>query len=207
MRVRSVQVKPTFRERRNQQFQQLANTRLRSKLRVARIQVKRLQALSLTDELTGLPNRREFNETLSRAVAARQRYGHIFSVAMIDLDFFKRVNDILGHQVGDRVLRQLAEILRKSVRKNDLAARWGGEEFALILDATDINNARIPLERIRKTVELADFGIGRPVTISIGFASPTDSQTAEQLMANADRALYRAKEAGRNQVCSSEEIR
>jgi len=179
---------------------------LRRQLNVQKRKVNRLQALSLTDELTGLPNRREFNETLARMVAARQRYNHIFSVAMIDIDLFKRINDTLGHQVGDRVLKQLAEILRKAVRKNDLVARWGGEEFSLILDATDLKNARIPLERIRRMVEEADFGIDRKVTISIGFASPSDSQTAEQLMAAADRALYKAKGSGRNRVCSSEEI-
>jgi diguanylate cyclase len=205
MRVRSVQPLAP-RERRAQRQMQIDNIRLRSQLRAARVQVKRLQELSLTDELTGLPNRREFNETLARMVAARQRYNHIFSVAMIDIDLFKRINDTLGHQAGDRVLKQLAEILRKAVRKNDLVARWGGEEFAVILDATDLNNARIPLERIRRMVEQADFGIKGRVTISIGFASPSDSQTAEQLMAAADRALYKAKGSGRNRVCSSEEI-
>jgi diguanylate cyclase (GGDEF)-like protein len=194
------------RERRAQQTLLRENAHLRRQLNVQKRKVNRLQALSLTDELTGLPNRREFNETLARMVAARQRYNHIFSVAMIDIDLFKRINDTLGHQVGDRVLKQLAEILRKAVRKNDLVARWGGEEFSLILDATDLKNARIPLERIRRMVEEADFGIDRKVTISIGFASPSDSQTAEQLMAAADRALYKAKGSGRNRVCSSEEI-
>lgn len=197
MRVRSVQPL-TSRERRAQQTLLRDNIRLRSNLRARDAQVKRLQKLSLTDELTGLPNRREFNETLARLVAARQRYGHIFSVAMIDIDHFKRVNDTLGHQVGDRVLKQLAEILRKATRKNDLVARWGGEEFVVILDATNLKNARIPLERIRQMVEIADFGINRKVTISIGFASPADSETSEKLMENADRALYRAKAEGRN---------
>jgi len=205
MRVRSVQPLAP-RERRAQQTLLRENAHLRRQLNVQKRKVNRLQALSLTDELTGLPNRREFNETLARMVAARQRYNHIFSVAMIDIDLFKRINDTLGHQVGDRVLKQLAEILRKAVRKNDLVARWGGEEFSLILDATDLKNARIPLERIRRMVEEADFGIDRKVTISIGFASPSDSQTAEQLMAAADRALYKAKGSGRNRVCSSEEI-
>lgn len=183
---------------------QMDNFRMRGQLRAAQTRIKHLQALSLTDELTGLPNRREFNETLARLVAARHRYGHIFSVAMIDIDYFKVVNDTLGHQTGDRVLKQLAGILRQATRKNDLVARWGGEEFVLILDATDLKNAHIPLERIRQLVELADFGIKRIVTISIGFASPSDSESAEQLMENADRALYRAKNSGRNRVCGQE---
>lgn len=203
MTVRSIQLLHLSpKEMRALRGLQRENARLRSARRADKAQIKSLQALSLTDELTSLPNRREFNETLGRLVAARRRYGHIFSVAIIDIDHFKGVNDTLGHLTGDKVLKQLADILLKATRKNDLVARWGGEEFVVILDATDLANARIPLERIRQMVETTDFGIKRKVTISIGFASPSDSESAEQLMESADRTLYRAKNSGRNRVCS-----
>lgn len=115
-----------------------------------------------------------------------------FSLILIDIDNFKKVNDTNGHLMGDEVLKKLGYILKQSTRSIDIVARWGGEEFAIILPETDLNGAKTFAERLRKTVENYDFGF--QVTISLGIVSTCDVLTLDELLTQADEALYTAKE-------------
>ena len=166
---------------------------------------KRLLVLATTDALTELPNRRQFLARLAEEFARLQRFcNQRCSVLMLDLDRFKRVNDTYGHAMGDAVLKHFAQLMRKAFRKIDMAARVGGEEFAVILPGSDLAAARKSAERLREIVAktpLVQDGKTISVTVSIGVAAmvPSDSE-ADQTLIRADEALYRAKENGRNQV-------
>ncbi len=159
-----------------------------------------------TDELTGLPNRRLFMRALDAELARAKRSGETFSVVLVDLDDFKNVNDVFGHDAGDWALREVADVLRLAMRASDVAARLGGEEFACLLPATGEQGAHGLAERIRG--ELAEREIllqdGRAVTItaSLGLGVYPQAKTAEALLRAADRALYRAKAEGKNRVVS-----
>jgi diguanylate cyclase (GGDEF)-like protein len=168
----------------------------------------KLARLAITDPLTGLPNRRSLYEHLQREFQRAGRYRHPMSVVMSDIDHFKKVNDTWGHQIGDRVIRLVADVMRSLVRASDIAGRFGGEEFLLVAPETG-REAVAPLcERIRSLVEreAARAGDGiPPVTISVGAAS-TDAvhvETVDELVHAADTALYEAKRAGRNRVVVS----
>jgi diguanylate cyclase (GGDEF)-like protein len=157
-----------------------------------------------TDELTGLPNRRLFTRALAAEVAREKRAGGTFSVVLVDLDDFKIVNDTFGHEAGDQVLREFADVLRRAMRESDVAARLGGEEFACLLPASDADGAHVMAERIR--VDLANRAIALPdgrsvsITASLGSAAYPETKTAEALLQAADTALYRAKAEGKNRV-------
>lgn len=160
---------------------------------------------SVRDPLTGLFNRRYFTETLARELAHAARQGQPLSVALIDVDHFKRFNDRYGHDAGDAVLREIASCLRDGGRTSDLAARYGGEEFVLVLLDTAREQAVLVTEKIRRAVSGIDLSHeGReldPATISAGIAVfPDDARTPEDLLKVADRNLYAAKSLGRNQV-------
>jgi two-component system, cell cycle response regulator len=166
---------------------------------------KRLELLSITDGLTKLHNHRYFQDELARAFEESQRYQRPLSLAMIDIDFFKKVNDTYGHAVGDEVLKRAAALFRDSVRSTDLVARYGGEEFAVMMPETVLNDGITFAEKIRALIE------GTPIdtqagpiaaTVSIGVASVPHSRinTHKELIIAADKALYRAKKSGRNQV-------
>ena len=160
-----------------------------------------------TDELTGLPNRRFFMRALAVELARAKRSDAPFSVVLLDLDDFKAVNDVFGHDAGDRALREVADVLLGAMRESDVAARLGGEEFACLLPSADEEGAHALAERIR--VELADRAIVLPdgrvvgVTASIGLAGYPQARTAEALLRAADRAQYRAKAEGKNRVVSA----
>ena len=160
--------------------------------------------LSLTDGLTGLFNRRHFEANLEREFLRAKRYKSDLSVAMIDVDFFKKVNDTYGHACGDYVLKEVAFLINEAFRKTDMVFRYGGEEFVVILTETDASNAVIPLERLRAAVENNHFKYKNQdlkITISIGVTSDLDNaQTPWEFFDFADGALYKAKENGRNQV-------
>jgi len=156
--------------------------------------------LAMHDSLTGLFNRRAFDELLAREVASCRRYGGTLSLVTVDLDHFKRVNDTYGHDVGDNVLRELADILRKVSRPSDLPCRWGGEEFSWLLPKTDVDGARQAAERLRKEVESHSFAAIGSQTASMGVAEFRMDKNGEALCRRADLALYKAKEFGRNQV-------
>ncbi|MFH1464414.1 MAG: diguanylate cyclase [Pseudomonadota bacterium] len=164
-----------------------------------------LERLVSTDALTGLYNRRYLEQALAFEISRAQRAAHPFSLLILDIDRFKSVNDTWGHPCGDRVLVHLGAILRESLRATDLRARWGGEEFVVLLLDTDHQAALTTAEKLRARVEAAHFE--RPdgerlfLTISIGMASfPGDARDGESLFAEADKALFRAKEGGRNRV-------
>jgi len=156
--------------------------------------------LSVTDPLTGLLNRRYIQERLGEEVNRSDRYGEPLSFLMIDVDEFKSYNDRFGHPEGDEALRILGSILRQNLRGADVAVRYGGEEFSVLLPATSIDEAEVIAHRIRSHVERTDFP-RRRVTVSIGAATITDQvRSVEDLISAADKALFRAKEMGRNNV-------
>ncbi len=162
---------------------------------------------AIHDALTGLHNRRAFDESLERAVARQDRQGGTFALLLLDIDRFKKLNDTYGHPAGDAALRHTAQLLTHHLRKSDLAARFGGEEFAVILASTDRAGAQTLAEKVRKEIEngrLVHDGARLGVTISIGVAVwPEDGRPREALLAAADRALYAAKEGGRNRVVTA----
>jgi diguanylate cyclase (GGDEF)-like protein len=151
-----------------------------------------------SDSLTGLANRRLFNERLTSEIHRAHRYGRLLSLVLIDLDHFKTINDVYGHPAGDRVLVGFAELLTRHRREGELVARIGGEEFAWLLPETDSAGARKAAERVRETIQGTSFAEVRKVTISAGVASTVNAHGAEALIREADRALYRAKANGRN---------
>jgi diguanylate cyclase (GGDEF)-like protein len=167
---------------------------------------RQLAELALTDPLTALPNRRHFEETLRAELARILRNGGRLSVVMVDVDFFKTYNDCNGHMAGDGVLTELAGLLRRHVRSGDLATRYGGEEFALLMPGASKEEGVRVVERLRSIVEQHPFS-GREaqpegrLTISAGVAAcPEDGCEQPDLLRHADTALYAAKRAGRNRV-------
>lgn len=159
---------------------------------------ERLDRLASTDALTGLANRRVFHERLNAEIARAGRHHRRLSIALLDIDHFKRINDEHGHQAGDRALVRLAQLLQDIGREGELCARIGGEEFAWIMPETDQSGARSAAERIRTAVLNESFpGIGT-VTVSAGVRTANPGDDADTLIRDGDRALYQAKDAGRN---------
>jgi diguanylate cyclase (GGDEF)-like protein len=159
---------------------------------------------ALVDGLTGLANRRLGTAALEKELARAQRFGEPLSLVLTDIDDFKRINDRWGHPTGDEVLKVFADVLRASVREIDLAGRWGGEEFALLLPGTDLEGAREVAERVRRklarTKFLAPDGERIRVTASFGVAAFPEAPSQDQLVAASDGALYDAKRTGKNRV-------
>ncbi|HWH54262.1 MAG TPA: GGDEF domain-containing protein [Gaiellaceae bacterium] len=167
---------------------------------------RRVASQAATDSLTGLANRRSFDEELALEWRRAERVGDSVALILADIDDFKRINDTYGHQVGDTVLATIGEVLRGHVRQLDFAARYGGEEFAVLLPETDVAGARTLAQRLRR--DLAKTRISLPggrelgVTASFGVAAKGDFERAEELIAAADLALYDAKKRGKNRVAS-----
>ncbi|ONF44030.1 GGDEF domain-containing protein [Marinobacter lutaoensis] len=163
-----------------------------------------LEQMALTDTLTGVPNRRALDEDLGRICHLADRHNESHSLILVDLDHFKAVNDTHGHLIGDQVLRMSADGLTRTLRNSDRVYRFGGEEFAVLLPHTDAPHAREAAERIRLALaSLAlDRLVGAPlrITASCGVATHLAGEGPEQWLARADEALYRAKQAGRNQT-------
>ncbi len=162
--------------------------------------------LATTDALTGVGNRKFFEEKFANIFRIASQYNQIFSIAIIDVDHFKAVNDTYGHDMGDFVLQQVAELMKGKIRKSDLLARIGGEEFAVLLSGTEGQNTRRIMERLRKGV--AEHVFQKPgesqslqVTISSGYSCfPATATDKEGLFKTADKALYQAKQQGRNKI-------
>ncbi len=171
----------------------------------ASLHASRNWRVAVTDELSGLASRRYFEARLAEEWARRDRYETPLTVACFDLDRFKTVNDTRGHAAGDLVIRRFGEIVRAAVRASDLACRFGGEEFAVLLPNTAASSARAVAERIRRALERARFEVDNAdfwVTVSAGLADAGGASALDpgQLLARADRALYAAKASGRNRV-------
>lgn len=170
--------------------------------------VAMLEHENITDALTGLRNRRFLDLRLAEEMSRATRYGSPVSVLLLDIDHFKSVNDTCGHTVGDKVLAEVGRIVRETVRSTDLAARYGGEEIAIIAPQTPLSTAVMLAERLRKNIEAKARDavpevavLERPITVSIGVAkSATPPESASRLLWRADSALYEAKGGGRNRV-------
>jgi diguanylate cyclase (GGDEF)-like protein len=158
----------------------------------------RLERQALTDPLTGIANRRAFHERLSDELLRAERYGRHLSLALIDLDHFKAVNDLHGHQAGDRVLVVFARLLSANSRESELVARIGGEEFAWLMPEADQQGAYLAADRVRKAIESTAFKDIGKVTACVGVCSTEHIRDADTLVRDADRALYWAKDGGRN---------
>ena len=160
-----------------------------------------------TDGLTGLYNHRHFHKRLEQEIARGSRFSTVFCLIMLDIDLFKAYNDIYGHLAGDEVLRRIGGYIDSSIRSIDLAFRYGGEEFAIILPETQLDDAYRVAERIRKTIESKTSSRAMLVTVSLGIANwPVDGVMKEEIITRADAALYRAKQTGRNRTCLSSDV-
>lgn len=154
------------------------------------------------DTLTGLWNRRKAWDLMDYEAERSNRQSRLIGVAMLDLDKFKSVNDSLGHDVGDRILRQVAQVLSRSLRKGDILARWGGEEFLAVFPETDLEGTRVAAEKLRGAIQAEAWNLAdRPgMTVSVGVSVKNPGVEWDEALKQADLALYRAKEAGRNRV-------
>src|SRR5690606_25292494 len=161
---------------------------------------RQLDIKSKTDHLTGVFNRQGLEDALQVALNERRENQNPLSLIMFDLDHFKLINDNHGHLVGDEVLTQVADLVQKHVRKNDVFARWGGEEFVLVCKDSTAKEAEFLAEKLRELISLHEFPHGLKVTASFGVADIKPEQTLDTLFRNADLALYRAKNGGRNRV-------
>lgn len=203
--------KPAFFEDFESRFVELLGHQVSIAIENAKIH-RSVEEMAITDGLTGLYNHRYFKQGVEQEFKRVERYKESFSLIMVDVDFFKRVNDQYGHPAGDELLRQMSALLRDQLREVDLIARYGGEEFVLLLPRANRRNAYQLAERLRKEVERRRFpiqsatadspnGVGLHVTVSLGIATyPGDASNAAEMIARADRALYAAKEGGRNRT-------
>ncbi len=164
-----------------------------------------LKRLATTDPLTGALNRRHFMELMAREQRRAERYDAVFSVLMVDIDHFKRVNDTYGHQIGDLAIQAMSQACVKALRPTDLLARYGGEEFIITLTHTDQPGAAKVAERLRESVAQIELQTGEQgvlkFTISVGVSTFYKRSLLEEVIARADQALYQAKTSGRNRVC------
>lgn len=185
--------------------------KFREQLEIKNLELERALAyarsLARTDELTGLLNRREINALIEYEIVRAERNKHEFSIIMADIDYFKSVNDVHGHLVGDMVLREIARLLSQNVRAQDFVARWGGEELMLLLPETPPEEAFELANRLRLAIGSFPFsGDGKIfyATMSFGVAGHASGMTLNTLIDKADKALYQGKNSGRNKVVLSE---
>lgn len=158
---------------------------------------------AMHDSLTGLPNREAYKERLEHEINRMQRYGGNLSMMVCDIDFFKRINDNYGHLAGDKVLKIIAKALQRNLRDTDFIARFGGEEFVALMPETDTEHARQVAEKLRQKIESSPFNFRKEpvqITMSVGISEFKEGESPEDVFERADKALYKAKESGRNQV-------
>jgi diguanylate cyclase (GGDEF)-like protein len=162
--------------------------------------VKVLERLAITDPLTGLVNRRGGERNIINEISRARRHQSPLSCILLDIDRFKNINDTLGHQTGDRILREISGLLRRTVRAYDIVIRWGGEEFLLILPGVALAESQVLAERIRGAVEGPQLGEAGRVTVSGGVATLANDYSFDAMLTEADRRLYQAKATGRNRI-------
>jgi diguanylate cyclase len=173
-------------------------------------ELKRTRREALIDQLTEVGNRRSFDRNMKELVQDANGNGSTFSFLLLDIDYFKNINDTYGHLVGDRVLKSIARLLIKYTKGKDKVSRYGGEEFAILLPETSFGNARSVAESIRKNIEKVTFKLPKSsreitdLTISIGVAGYHKNEAVERLIERCDAALYRAKQQGRNRVIGAD---
>ncbi|HEX22098.1 MAG TPA: GGDEF domain-containing protein, partial [Chromatiales bacterium] len=170
-----------------------------------RLREKHEQAVR--DPLTGLYNRLAYDERIVQEFARAKRYKQPLSLAVLDIDRFKRINDSYGHKAGDKALKIIAERVRNNLRETDFLARYGGEEFAIVMPETCLSDGLVAVEKLRKDVSQSQFhyqGTGVAITVSVGLAEMREDDSPETLFQRADRALYQAKDSGRNCTCAEE---
>ncbi len=177
-----------------------ANEELADAYRELKRNETRIHELMLRDPLTGVYNRRALGERLAAELARSRRFGHPLGLLMLDIDHFKQINDRFGHLAGDQVLIGIARFLRQQVRQSDFVARFGGEEFAILLPETDQEGARRFAERLRSAMGKLDFSPVPTPSVSIGVAASREDDTPDSLLQRADAALYAAKRGGRDRV-------
>lgn len=162
--------------------------------------LENMTKLSITDALTGIYNRIKFNEELYSSIEKFREKAEKFSLIMFDIDHFKKVNDNFGHDVGDKVLIEICKRVKNSIRKKDIFARWGGEEFILLVPEEDEKFTVLLAERLRKEIEKKDFEISGKITCSFGVASFLQMDDEESITKRVDEALYYSKKNGRNKT-------
>ena len=165
---------------------------------------EKLEVLATTDTLTGIKNRYSTTQEIESEIKRVTRYKSSFSLMMFDIDFFKKVNDTYGHDIGDYVLKEFSDIVSKSIRDTDIFGRWGGEEFLLLAPNENLDGAMTLAEKIRKEVELFEFKTVKHITVSIGITICNNFAEKENLLKIVDEALYEAKSSGRNRVVYNE---
>ncbi len=184
----------------NQKMIQKKNETLQEKTREIEKINKELRYNSIMDSLTNLHNRRRLNQLLEHEYSRCEKSGSVCSLILLDIDFFKSINDTYGHSAGDRVLEEVAALLKRSVREDDSVGRWGGEEFLVICPDTAFDEAHCIAEQIRSEIANFEFHLGEKITCSLGISVSGAADTVPNLIQRADRGLYKAKDKGRNRV-------
>ena len=168
-----------------------------------KVAIEELEQLAITDPLTSLFNRRKFNELLAYEVERDQRYHAGLCLIMCDIDHFKQINDKFGHAAGDFALKVFSDKVTENIRDVDIFARWGGEEFMILMPNSNIDNACSVAEKLRDTIEHTDIKAVNCITASFGVAHCNNSDTSESIVERVDAALYKAKQQGRNMVVAA----
>lgn len=162
---------------------------------------RQLEDLATLDMLTGAYNRRKFEYSLSLEIQKKEKYDSPFSIIVLDVDNFKRINDDNGHENGDRILQDVTALIQNTLRATDKLFRWGGDEFIILLPELSLDNARKVADRVRETIELFDFDIiNKEVTVSLGVGTYSSNETPDQFVTRVDNALLKAKFNGKNKV-------
>lgn len=189
----------SFKWQGNDELSELGNTleKMRRELKLYFLQI---QKLAVTDELTQIPNRRAFLNDAQKALSLSERYDRPFTIALMDIDHFKKVNDTYGHDMGDKILKDVATLITNMTRSTDIFARYGGEEFIICMPETNMEEAKIVTEKIREGIESHNFAHEQTLTSSIGLSTKSANRNLATLIQEADQAMYKAKKSGRNCV-------